>query len=148
MPENISVEPIDATTLNVSWGEPATLNGRPTYIVYYINQSMDTLPTDMWQTLTSDATTVNIAHLDPYTAYSVRVSAVTSCTETLSNESTVARTNEAPPSPPRQVRVSAVLPRAVTLRWAVPESPNGNVSYNVSGVNSAGLCFLLDICNV
>ena len=59
------------------------------------------------------------------------VSANTSCKGNFS-EAVIGRTAEAEPGPPSDLS-DVVLPTSVTVRWAEPTDPRGNIThYNVS----------------
>ena len=130
-PLNVTVSAINSTSLRVAWQPPATPNGQPTYVVYY-KRTEGFAPTNYrTQTLPNSENKTIIPNLAVYTNYSVMVSANTSCDETHS-EAMIGRTAEAEPGPPTNLS-DVVLPTSVTVRWAEPTDPRGNIThYNVS----------------
>ena len=127
-PLNVSVSPINSTSLRVAWQPPTTPNGQPTYNVYY-KPTEGSAPSIL--TLPNDANETIISNLIAYTTYTVAVSANTSCSENRS-ESVIGRTDEAIPDPPTSV-TGVALPTTITVKWEEPAEPRGIVThYNVS----------------
>ena len=130
-PLNVTVSTINATSLRVAWQPPTTPNGRPTYVVYYtpiggFDPSLTRTPL-----LLTDVREASIPNLYPYNNYSIEVAAQTSCNKTRS-EAVIGLTAESRPGPPADV-VTVPLPRAVTVKWEMPDEPNGTILYyNVS----------------
>ena len=79
-PQNVTVTPINSTSLRVTWQPPATPNGQPIYIIYYTH-----VPTNMNMSveLPFETRSADIVNLAPYTDYSITVAAKTSCAKTL-----------------------------------------------------------------
>ena len=93
-----------------------------------------TLHVSMWNGTSAAAgqLSVIILGLKPFTEYSVRVAAETTCGRGNFSEPLVERTGEARSGPPTDVTVVASLPTSIVISWEAPTEPRGNItSYNV-----------------
>ncbi|XP_048212729.1 usherin [Perognathus longimembris pacificus] len=108
---------ISASQINVSWSPPSLPNGR---ITQYL------LKCDGEEYLAGQNLSLLLSHLQPYTQYSVSLTACTNggCTTSVSKS---AWTREAPPEnmdpPTLQVTGSA----SIEITWKPPRNPNGQM---------------------
>ena len=93
-----------------------------------------TLNVSMWNVVSAAAGQLNatLEGLEPFTKYSVRVVADTTCGQGNFSEPLVERTGEGWSGPPTDVTVVASLPTSIVISWEAPVEPHGNItSYNV-----------------
>ena len=102
-----------------------------------------TLNVSMWNVTSVAAGQLNatLQGLKPFTKYSVRVAAVTTCGQGEYSGPRVARTREALPGPPTDVTVVASLPTSIVISWGAPLEPRGNITYyNVRNIRVVEYC--------
>uniref|UniRef100_A0A669EIV3 Receptor-type tyrosine-protein phosphatase delta n=1 Tax=Oreochromis niloticus TaxID=8128 RepID=A0A669EIV3_ORENI len=110
-----------ATSITLTWD-----SGNPEPVSYYIIQHRAKGSEDPYKEIDGIATTrYSVGGLSPYSHYDFRVAAVNTIGQGPSSEVVEARTAEqAPSSPPRQVRMIATT---AMIHWDEPEEPNGQV---------------------
>uniref|UniRef100_A0A3Q2Y3L0 Receptor-type tyrosine-protein phosphatase delta n=1 Tax=Hippocampus comes TaxID=109280 RepID=A0A3Q2Y3L0_HIPCM len=110
-----------ATSITLTWD-----SGNPEPVSYYIIQVSSE---DPYKEIDGIATTrYSVGGLSPYSHYDFRVAAVNTIGQGPSSEAVEARTAEqAPSSPPRQVRGRMLSTTTAIIHWDEPEEPNGQV---------------------
>uniref|UniRef100_A0A8P4K3M0 Receptor-type tyrosine-protein phosphatase delta n=1 Tax=Dicentrarchus labrax TaxID=13489 RepID=A0A8P4K3M0_DICLA len=110
-----------ATSITLTWD-----SGNPEPVSYYIIQVWSE---DPYKEIDGIATTrYSVGGLSPYSHYDFRVAAVNTIGQGPSSEVVEARTAEqAPSSPPRQVRGRMLSTTTAIIHWDEPEEPNGQV---------------------
>uniref|UniRef100_A0A8D3CWD2 Receptor-type tyrosine-protein phosphatase delta n=1 Tax=Scophthalmus maximus TaxID=52904 RepID=A0A8D3CWD2_SCOMX len=110
-----------ATSITLTWD-----SGNPEPVSYYIIQVCSE---DPYKEIDGIATTrYSVGGLSPYSHYDFRVAAVNTIGQGPSSEAVEARTAEqAPSSPPRQVRGRMLSTTTAIIHWDEPEEPNGQV---------------------
>ncbi|XP_056276531.1 receptor-type tyrosine-protein phosphatase S-like [Pseudoliparis swirei] len=113
-----------ATSVTITWD-----SGNPDPVSYYIIQYRAKGPDSKYEMVDSITTTrYSIGGLYPNTEYEIRVSAFNSIGQGPPSTRVEARTGEqAPASPPRNVRAHIISQNTVMVRWEEPEEPNGQV---------------------
>ncbi|KAM9819447.1 receptor-type tyrosine-protein phosphatase delta-like isoform 13-T13 [Syngnathus typhle] len=113
-----------ATSITLTWD-----SGNPEPVSYYIIQHRSKGSEDPYKEIDSIATTrYSVGGLSPYSHYDFRVAAVNTIGQGPSSEVVEARTAEqAPSSPPRQVRGRMLSTTTAIIHWDEPEEPNGQV---------------------
>ena len=143
-PQNVTVHSRSAHNLTITWSLPSAPRGNPNYTIRYIETSMaSTLNVSMWNGTSAAAgqLSVMILGLKPFTEYSVRVAAETTCGRGDYSEPLVERTGEAPSGPPTYVTVVASLPTSIVISWEAPAEPRGNITgYNVRSARVVEYC--------
>lgn len=127
-PEDVVVGVLDAHTLNVSWLPPSSQqNG--VIRSYYVNLTQANTQQD-YQHVTNN-TFIIISNLLPYTAYFIRVTAVTVLPGPFSETAYAATPEAAPYSHPQNLSGVAVGPTSIVLHWLPPPSHliNGILRY-------------------
>ncbi|XP_078576102.1 protein sidekick-1-like isoform X1 [Branchiostoma floridae x Branchiostoma japonicum] len=142
-PQNVTVQAETSRSLLVRWKPPPLQDRRgiiTTYRVYYYvtptvrGQRTPTAERSASVKITDDAQPVqfSLSGLEPFTLYSVRLSAVTSKGEGNKSPPTGARTSQAAPSdPPADVQINDITVNNVTLSWTPPSQPNGIIGYYI-----------------
>uniref|UniRef100_A0A4W6G9C2 Receptor-type tyrosine-protein phosphatase delta n=1 Tax=Lates calcarifer TaxID=8187 RepID=A0A4W6G9C2_LATCA len=110
-----------ATSITLTWD-----SGNPEPVSYYIIQVCSE---DPYKEIDGIATTrYSVGGLSPYSHYDFRVAAVNTIGQGPSSDVVEARTAEqAPSSPPRQVRGRMLSTTTAIIHWDEPEEPNGQV---------------------
>ncbi|KAM6942205.1 protein tyrosine phosphatase receptor type Db isoform 2-T4 [Lycodopsis pacificus] len=113
-----------ATSITLTWD-----SGNPEPVSYYIIQHRAKGSEDAYKEIDGIATTrYSVGGLSPYSHYDFRVAAVNTIGQGPSSEVVEARTAEqAPSSPPRQVRGRMLSTTTAIIHWDEPEEPNGQV---------------------
>ncbi|KAM7394177.1 hypothetical protein PAMP_020991 [Pampus punctatissimus] len=113
-----------ATSITLTWD-----SGNPEPVSYYIIQHRAKGSEDPYKEIDGIATTrYSVGGLSPYSHYDFRVAAVNTIGKGPSSEVVEARTAEqAPSSPPRQVRGRMLSTTTAIIHWDEPEEPNGQV---------------------
>ncbi|XP_077576051.1 receptor-type tyrosine-protein phosphatase delta-like isoform X8 [Stigmatopora nigra] len=113
-----------ATSITLTWD-----SGNPEPVSYYIIQHRSKGSEDPYKEIDGIATTrYSVGGLSPYSHYDFRVAAVNTIGQGPSSEVVEARTAEqAPSSPPRQVRGRMLSTTTAIIHWDEPEEPNGQV---------------------
>uniref|UniRef100_A0A8D3E9Y4 Receptor-type tyrosine-protein phosphatase delta n=1 Tax=Scophthalmus maximus TaxID=52904 RepID=A0A8D3E9Y4_SCOMX len=113
-----------ATSITLTWD-----SGNPEPVSYYIIQHRAKGSEDPYKEIDGIATTrYSVGGLSPYSHYDFRVAAVNTIGQGPSSEAVEARTAEqAPSSPPRQVRGRMLSTTTAIIHWDEPEEPNGQV---------------------
>ncbi|XP_035699807.1 phosphatidylinositol phosphatase PTPRQ-like isoform X2 [Branchiostoma floridae] len=142
-PQNVTVQAETSRSLLVRWKPPPLQDRRgiiTTYRVYYYvtptvrGQQTPTAERNASVNITDDAQPVqfSLSGLEPFTLYSVRLSAVTSQGEGNKSPPTGARTSQAAPSdPPADVQINDIAVNNITLSWTPPSQPNGIIRYYI-----------------
>ena len=102
-----------------------------------------TLDVSMWNVSSAAAGQLNatLEGLKPFTEYSVRVAAETTCGRGSYSGPLVERTGEARSGPPTSGTVIAFLPTSIVIGWEAPAEPRGNITrYNVRSVRVVEYC--------
>uniref|UniRef100_A0A8C2WJH8 protein-tyrosine-phosphatase n=1 Tax=Cyclopterus lumpus TaxID=8103 RepID=A0A8C2WJH8_CYCLU len=122
-PGNPVVTERTATSITLTWD-----SGNPEPVSYYIIQ-VSKGSEDPYKEIDGIATTrYSVGGLSPYSHYDFRVAAVNTIGQGPSSEMVEARTAEqAPSSPPRQVRGRMLSTTTAIIHWDEPEEPNGQV---------------------
>uniref|UniRef100_A0A665WH79 Receptor-type tyrosine-protein phosphatase delta n=1 Tax=Echeneis naucrates TaxID=173247 RepID=A0A665WH79_ECHNA len=112
-----------ATSITLTWD-----SGNPEPVSYYIIQ-VCVCSEDPYKEIDGIATTrYSVGGLSPYSHYDFRVAAVNTIGQGPSSDVVEARTAEqAPSSPPRQVRGRMLSTTTAIIHWDEPEEPNGQV---------------------
>ncbi|XP_029293391.1 protein tyrosine phosphatase receptor type Db isoform X1 [Cottoperca gobio] len=123
-PGNPVVTERTATSITLTWD-----SGNPEPVSYYIIQHRAKGSEDPYKEIDGIATTrYSVGGLSPYSHYDFRVAAVNTIGQGPSSEVVEARTAEqAPSSPPRQVRGRMLSTTTAIIHWDEPEEPNGQV---------------------
>ncbi|TNN83520.1 Receptor-type tyrosine-protein phosphatase delta [Liparis tanakae] len=123
-PGNPVVTERTATSITLTWD-----SGNPEPVSYYIIQHRAKGSEDPYKEIDGIATTrYSVGGLSPYSHYDFRVAAVNTIGQGPSSEMVEARTAEqAPSSPPRQVRGRMLSTTTAIIHWDEPEEPNGQV---------------------
>ncbi|KAK7930022.1 hypothetical protein WMY93_006417 [Mugilogobius chulae] len=113
-----------ATSITLTWD-----SGNPEPVSYYIIQHRAKGSEDPYKEIDGIATTrYSVGGLSPYSHYDFRVAAVNTIGQGPSSDMVEARTAEqAPSSPPRQVRGRMLSTTTAIIHWDEPEEPNGQV---------------------
>ncbi|XP_043910010.1 receptor-type tyrosine-protein phosphatase S-like isoform X21 [Protopterus annectens] len=113
-----------ATSVTIVWD-----SGNPDPVSHYIIQYRPTNSDGPYQVKDGITTTrYSIGGLSPNSEYEIRVSAVNSIGQGPPSEPVRARTGEqAPASPPRNVRVEILGLTTMMIRWEEPVEPNGQI---------------------
>ncbi|XP_053184320.1 protein tyrosine phosphatase receptor type Db isoform X1 [Scomber japonicus] len=113
-----------ATSITLTWD-----SGNPEPVSYYIIQHRAKGSEDPYKEIDGIATTrYSVGGLSPYSHYDFRVAAINTIGQGPSSEVVEARTAEqAPSSPPRQVRGRMLSTTTAIIHWDEPEEPNGQV---------------------
>ncbi|XP_077428204.1 receptor-type tyrosine-protein phosphatase delta-like isoform X15 [Vanacampus margaritifer] len=113
-----------ATSITLTWD-----SGNPEPVSYYVIQHRSKGSEDPYKEIDGIATTrYSVGGLSPYSHYDFRVAAVNTIGQGPSSEVVEARTAEqAPSSPPRQVRGRMLSTTTAIIHWDEPEEPNGQV---------------------
>ncbi|XP_056891572.1 protein tyrosine phosphatase receptor type Db isoform X24 [Takifugu flavidus] len=113
-----------ATSITLTWD-----SGNPEPVSYYIIQHRAKGSDDAYKEIDGIATTrYSVGGLSPYSHYDFRVAAVNTIGQGPSSDVVEARTAEqAPSSPPRQVRGRMLSTTTAIIHWDEPEEPNGQV---------------------
>uniref|UniRef100_A0A671YC41 Receptor-type tyrosine-protein phosphatase delta n=1 Tax=Sparus aurata TaxID=8175 RepID=A0A671YC41_SPAAU len=113
-----------ATSITLTWD-----SGNPEPVSYYIIQHRAKGSDDPYKEIDGIATTrYSVGGLSPYSHYDFCVAAVNTIGQGPSSDVVEARTAEqAPSSPPRQVRGRMLSTTTAIIHWDEPEEPNGQV---------------------
>uniref|UniRef100_A0AAY5ENC7 Sidekick cell adhesion molecule 1a n=1 Tax=Electrophorus electricus TaxID=8005 RepID=A0AAY5ENC7_ELEEL len=128
-PQNIQVNTMSSTQLEVQWEPPPveTQNGIiQGYKIYYWeieNQN----ETEKVKILFLPETSVRLKNLTSYTYYMVKLSAFNAAGDGPLSEPRKGRTLQAAPSAPSFISFSEVTSTAVNVSWGLPLTPNGVV---------------------
>ncbi|XP_035025485.1 protein tyrosine phosphatase receptor type Db isoform X16 [Hippoglossus stenolepis] len=113
-----------ATSITLTWD-----SGNAEPVSYYIIQHRAKGSEDPYKEIDGIATTrYSVGGLSPYSHYDFRVAAVNTIGQGPASDVVEARTAEqAPSSPPRQVRGRMLSTTTAIIHWDEPEEPNGQV---------------------
>ncbi|KAJ3600065.1 hypothetical protein NHX12_034017, partial [Muraenolepis orangiensis] len=113
-----------ATSVTITWD-----SGNPDPVSYYIIQYRAKSPESKFETMDGITTTrYSIGGLYPNTEYEIRVSAFNTIGQGPPSEPVETRTGEqAPASPPRNVKARIISQNTMMVRWEEPEEPNGQI---------------------
>ncbi|CAL8331769.1 unnamed protein product [Merluccius merluccius] len=113
-----------ATSITLTWD-----SGNPEPVSYYVIQHRAKGSEDPYKEIDGIATTrYSVGGLSPYSHYDFRVAAVNTIGKGPSSDVVEARTAEqAPSSPPRQVRGRMISTTTAIIHWDEPEEANGQV---------------------
>ncbi|KAJ8253833.1 hypothetical protein COCON_G00204450 [Conger conger] len=128
-PQNIQVNTLSATQLEVLWEAPPveTQNGNiQGYKIHYWEQDGQN-ETEKVKILFLPETTVRLKNLTSYTTYVVKLSAFNAAGDGPLSEPRTGRTLQAAPSIPSFITFSEISSTALNVSWGVPLSPNGVV---------------------
>ncbi|XP_056265318.1 protein tyrosine phosphatase receptor type Db isoform X13 [Pseudoliparis swirei] len=123
-PGNPVVTERTATSITLTWD-----SGNPEPVSYYIIQHRAKGSEEPYKEIDGIATTrYSVGGLSPYSYYDFRVAAVNTIGQGPSSEMVETRTAEqAPSSPPRQVRGRMLSTTTAIIHWDEPEESNGQV---------------------
>ncbi|CAL8328714.1 unnamed protein product [Lota lota] len=113
-----------ATSITLTWD-----SGNPEPVSYYVIQHRARGSEDPYKEIDGVATTrYSVGGLSPYSHYDFRVAAINTIGKGPSSDVVEARTAEqAPSSPPRQVRGRMLSTTTAIIHWDEPEEANGQV---------------------
>ncbi|CAG5864127.1 unnamed protein product, partial [Menidia menidia] len=113
-----------ATSVTITWD-----SGNPDPVTYYFIQYRAKSPDSKYETVDAITTTrYSIGGLYPNTEYEIRVSAVNTIGQGPPSEPVETRTGEqAPASPPRNVKAQILPQNTMMVQWEEPEEPNGQI---------------------
>ncbi|KAG8183435.1 hypothetical protein JTE90_023191 [Oedothorax gibbosus] len=121
------------SALVLEWKEPEPIVG---IIHYYVLQCNNTV-TGAQRNMKPGDTSTAVTGLDPYTEYSVRVSAVTSAGQGNWSETRIFRTASGIPGLPENVRHLNVTNSTIELRWESPKQFKGPITlYSILWTNT------------
>ena len=140
-PQELVLSQVSSSVISAHWLLPLDPQGDPYYLLHYTTGlAATTSATSGNVTTQRGQLSVNITDLQPFTGYTVRVTAVTSCARSVAVETRV-RTLEALPSEPLRLDIVVALPTSLVVGWAKPASPNGDIThYNVSEITVTSVC--------
>ncbi|KAJ8251126.1 hypothetical protein GJAV_G00217560, partial [Gymnothorax javanicus] len=128
-PQNIQVNTLSATQLEVLWGAPpmetqnANIQG---YKIHYWEKNSQN-ETEKVKILFLPETTMRLNNLSSYTTYLVQLSAFNAAGEGPTSVPRMGRTLQAAPSIPTFITFSEVSSTTLNVSWGVPLTPNGVV---------------------
>ncbi|CAL8309799.1 unnamed protein product [Lota lota] len=113
-----------ATSVTITWD-----SGNPDPVSHYIIQYRAKSPESKFETMDGITTTrYSIGGLYPNTEYEIRVSAFNTIGQGPPSEPVETRTGEqAPASPPRNIKARIISQNTMMVRWEEPEEPNGQI---------------------
>ncbi|MBN3277397.1 SDK1 protein, partial [Polyodon spathula] len=126
-PQNIQVNPLTASQLEIQWDPPPveTQNGNiQGYKIYYW-ETGNYNETEKLKILFLPEATMRLKNLTSYTSYSVKISAFNAAGDGPQSEPRWGRTHQAAPSAPSYMTFSEVTTTTLNVSWGFPVWPNG-----------------------
>ncbi|NXI81044.1 SDK2 protein, partial [Rhipidura dahli] len=126
-PQNVAVQAVTATQLDVTWEPPPveSQNGDiQGYKIHFWEEQRQNESARV-KTLFLPETGVKLKNLTGYTSYSVSVAAFNAAGDGPRSPAVKARTQQAAPSAPGSIRFSELTTTSVNVSWEPPPLPNG-----------------------
>ncbi|XP_072916750.1 protein sidekick-1 isoform X1 [Hemitrygon akajei] len=126
-PQDVSVRPLTATQLEVTWHPPPVeaQNGKiQGYKIYYWERQNQN-DTERMRILFLPENTIRLKNLTSYTLYAVSVSAFNAAGDGPRSEPAEGRTQQAAPGAPSFITFTEVTTTTLKVLWGEPAMPNG-----------------------